>query len=37
MLVIYIQQIAEIMAQNISTYKHIKTIASPFYSHFNGQ
>ena len=33
---IHIQQIAKIMAQNI-TYKHIKTIVSLYYSHFKGQ
>ena len=34
---IYMQQIAKIMAQNISIYEHIETIVSSFYFHFNGQ
>ena len=34
---IYMQQIAKIMAQNISIYNHIKTIVTLFYSHFNGE
>ena len=34
---IYMKQIGKNMAQNISTYKHIKTIISSFYSHFNGE
>ena len=34
---IYTQQIAKIMARNVSTYKHIKTIVSPFYFYFNSQ